>query len=358
MKKRWQLRTALAASLLVVACVGPLEVRAPLCSADNLATVAFQRIAGAQPLKSVLAPEPNTWRSGFLGMPTVVQADGRYLMYFTAEEKPERGESPYVKYLNSSRIGLATSTDGTFWEINPQPVVMPTITETSDRAGAAHPFVIYRNGRFTMWYGMIDGTQAKNGVRREVIGIATSTDGVSFRKMGPVSGLGDLQGLDDVQATGMHVEMIGGRYVMWYGGYGLDREHTILSATSDDGITWRRLNAGKPLVGLAPDGVQVLGPSVYFDGLRYLMFYSRNDGNVWRLHKATSNDGINWRWRGEVLPAALPKWFDDADIGQNHSVHPSQILLEGSRVRIWYTGESRTENGLQSIGLMQGTCRE
>ena len=150
---------------------------------------------------------------------------------------------------------------------------------------------------------------------------------------------------------------------MWYGAY--DGLHTIGLATSPDGIVWTKQNDGRSLPGLA--GEQQLGPTVYFDGSRYLMFYNTGakvptGGGIWTLFAATSDDGITWQpvMDGRQLLGPAPVGnFASADgiIGNNHAVHPTKLIFAGGQVLIWYGGESNharpgTRYGVSAIGLM------
>src|SRR5438552_10520242 len=133
----------------------------------------------------------------------------------------------------------------------------------------------------------------------------------------------------------MQVLQIGGMIVKRYAAYnGL---HTLSMATSSDGIYWEKANGRKALTGLL--GPQELGPSVYFDGQAYFMLYNRNLDRQWATYAASSSDGIHWQpaFDGEPVLGPPPAGnFGTAGPGRNHSVHPSQILIQGRRVRVWY----------------------
>ena len=204
-------------------------------------------------------------------------------------------------------------------------------------------------------------------VRVEQIGLATSLDGVHWQRANhgkPVMEIGPRGSIDSIQATGCHVIRRGHQFVMWYGAY--NGKHTIGIATSPDGIHWKKGNGGNSLAGLA--GPKQLAPSVYFDGHGYLMFYNTiqptpNGGTIWTLFAATSSDGIRWNPALDgkrVLGAAAAGNFGSADgrKGNNHCVHPTKILFLNNRMRVWYGAEgNKPAKGKQyapsAIGLME-----
>jgi hypothetical protein len=102
-------------------------------------------------------------------------------------------------------------------------------------------------------------------------------------------------------------------------------------------------------------GEEQLGPSVYFDGHRFLLFYSTRISQQWVLFAATSFDGIKWIPVNNhpVLEQAPENNFDSAGPGGNQSVHPSQLVFIGPRVFLWYGGEDSEPPNRQRIGLME-----
>jgi hypothetical protein len=242
-----------------------------------------------------------------------------------------------------------------------------------DDAGLSHPFVLRVDNQYTMWYGGIAGRTGTDvgvdpaHVRVEQIGLATSSDGIHWTRANNgdlVLSIGKKGSIDSVQATGCHVIKRGDQFVMWYGAY--NGTHTIGLATSGDGIHWRKENGGRSLPGLM--GGKQLGPSVYFDGSRYLMLYNTtrntpNGGSQWTLYAATSADGITWKPALDnkpLLGPALPGNFGSADgkAGNNHAVHPTKIVVLQDQVRVWYGAEgSKPLPGQRyaaiAIGLME-----
>ena len=329
-------------------------------SVDDILKQRFQRVAGTAYGGAALDPgAPGTWCDGYVTGATVCYDGKLYRMWFVGAEKTNDRSVPYG-YIE--RLGLATSVDGLAWTIanGGQPVFDPGPAGSFDAKGIAHPYVLRVGDKYMMWYAGISGETAKDlglrpeHVRIERMGLATSTDGVHWqRKNGgkPVMDIGPPDAIDNLQATGMHVLRIDDQFVMWYG---TASPHKIAVATSPDGVHWTKGNGGKPVAGL--QGEHHLGPSVYFDGDRYLMLYQTSHGGGWHSFAATSDDGVNWTpaWDNKPVLGPAPKGnFDTAGKGANYCVHPTKFIVTGNKVRVWYGGEDGSPPHFQRPGLMQ-----
>ena len=329
-------------------------------SVENLERLTFRRVPGSAAQGSVLdVGEPTSWYRDYVGEPTIYFDGKVYRMWFVGGARTSDAGVPYKHY---ERIGLAVSTDGLRWQVanEGQPVLDLGPKGSADAKGLAHPYVLRVGDKFMMWYGAIDGrlgwdVGVKLGVRVERICLATSPDGVHWQRENggkPVIDIGPKGSFNSIQATGMHVLQIGGRFVMWYGAY--NGEHSLAVMSSPDGIHWKPLNEGKPVEGLAL--TNHCGMSVYFDGRRYLMFYGANQKGANNSFAAVSDDGIHFRpLRGDkpVLGPAPVGNFDTAGSGRNHVSHPSQFLISGQKVRVWYMAEDGSPPYHQRIGLME-----
>ena len=340
---------------------------------DQILQSGFQRVAGPAAGGAVLdVGPPGSWRDCAVVDPTV-DFDGRlYRMWFVGLAYTDDPRAPYGVY---GRLGMATSKDGVTWTLanDGKPVLDLGPSGSFDAMAIAHPYVLRVGREYMLWYGGISGEVAGDiglepgHVRIECIGLATSPDGIHWRRANggrPVLDIGAEGSIDSIQATGMHVLQIGGQFVMWYGAYG--GLHSMAIATSPDGVNWTKGNDGMSLPGLA--GSQQLGPSVYFDGAKYLMIYEHGmpgsaGGTIWAAFAATSDDGVNWQPACDdqpLLGVAPEGTFGTANgvKGNNHSVHPTQMIVDGKRVRVWYTGEANeplpgAEWAPQRIGLME-----
>ncbi len=346
----------------------------PEPSVEAILAARFQRVIGPETGGAAVFPDTTSdWMHHTLQMPTVDFDGTTWRMWFAASTTTTEPGFPYGFV---ERIGLAVSRDGLNWEIanGGRPVLDLGPTGRFDHKGVTHPFVLRVGDTFMMWYGGIDGRAGKDvgvgpdHVRVEQIGLATSSDGIRWTRAAggkPVLTNGPPGTIDAVQATGCHVIRRGDEYVMWYGAY--DGIHRIGVATSPDGIRWTKANGGRPVAGLR--GGQQLGPSVYFDGRRYLMLYNTDwstgggPTGLWTAFGATSPDGIRWEpaWdHRSVLGPAPPGNFGSANVtvGNNHVTHPTKMIWYDGGVRVWYAAEGHepaagSPHAHQAIGLME-----
>lgn len=170
------------------------------------------------------------WTAKDLFNPGAVVHDGRICLLV-------RGEDREGRYAGTSRIGLATSSDGLHFELQPEPVLAPG----DDRwqawewpGGLEDPRVVASpDGGYVCTYTAFDG---KVGC----LFVATSEDMVNWRKHGPAFA-GTPYVRRPTKAGSIVTELkdgmlvaarIDGRYWMYWG------EGTIYVATSEDLIHW------------------------------------------------------------------------------------------------------------------------
>jgi hypothetical protein len=145
--------------------------------------------------------------SNHVNDPSVVRAVDRWRMYYT--------DAPTAE---NDRIWLAESTSLTgFTRV--REVLAPGASGAWDAEKVGRPAVLLESGVYRMWY---DGTA--NGRRH--VGLATSTDGVTFTRhpANPVF----------LDAGAVDVKRVGGVYVMLR-----EAGDGTYWATSDDGLCWR-----------------------------------------------------------------------------------------------------------------------
>ena len=86
--------------------------------------------------------------------------------------------------------------------------------------------------------------------------------------------------------------------------------------------------------------------SVIKDGSGYKMYYMGNDGMVWRMGLATSDDGITWtKYAANPLFAPRPGAWDSQEVG-----HPSVLLLDGL-YHMWYTDAHAIGHATSTDGI-------
>lgn len=332
----------------------------PQPSVDELLAFRAERVWGPEAYGAILdvAAEPS-WMSEAVALPSVLRRDGRILMFFAGAEKTGN------PYLSRVQIGLAESADGYRFHIanGGRPVLTSGPEGAFDSHSVSHPVVLQRTGdreagprTLWMYYVGADGTQGANDVRVERIGLARSEDGLHWRREArPVLDIGPKGSVDSSQAASPFVLQGGGLFHMWYGAY--DGAHRIAYATSQDGLHWTKRGAVRGLRG-AEAGE--LGPSVYFDGRRYLMFYNSVDplAHEWKLYAAVSDEGLAWSAAhgGDPVVSDAPDWtFAAAGRGRNSAVHPSRLLPSPDGMLSYYAGEDKAS--ILRIGLLRFNAR-
>lgn len=212
-------------------------------SSRDWALLPFTKIDSVNP---VLQPDTNStftdpirnapvaWEAKDVFNPAMVVREGKIYMLYRAQDKIGRPAG-------TSRIGLATSTDGFHFTRLPAPVLYPDSDSSKKyewEGGCEDPRIVEdEKGTYYMTYTAFDGTNAR-------LLVATSTDLLHWTKKGPVFA-GALHGayLDKWSKSGSIVSRyqadgriiatrINGRYYMYWG------DQYIWLAVSDDLIHW------------------------------------------------------------------------------------------------------------------------
>lgn len=134
------------------------------------------------------------------------------------------------------------------------------------------------------------------------------------------------------------VMLVDGVYQMWYSGHGTDvrgenKAWRIHYATSEDGVTWRRhgvvLDRG---TAGAWDAGGVAFPTVLRRGSEYVMWYAGLCDGHYSIGLATSRDGVTWQPH-DANPVLRPEaaW-------EGAGLVDPQVLHDGTRYLMWYGG--------------------
>jgi hypothetical protein len=224
-------------------------------------------------------------------------------------------------------------------------------------------------GTTYLYYGGIDGTgdAACPGINDSHwrIGLATSTDGVTFTKVPGPRGDGVLLDLGDAGKNEFDSFMIyrpfvlkdGAKFRMWYNGAAspfncpngtLATDRRIGYAESDDGLTWTKKNDGAGPGGSALplgaagtfDAQQVGYVWVLKDGAEYKLYYSANDiQNFWRVGLAVSSDGLHWtKVPGRTVTGAVLDLGGTGTFDAACAYQPSVVKERDDLYRMWYRG--------------------
>jgi len=178
------------------------------------------------------------WEAKDVFNPAAVVHRGRVALLYRAEDNVGR-------YLGTSRIGLAWSTDGIHFEREPRPVLFPGLDRWARyewEGGCEDPRIVkLPSGAYLLTYTMYDGMVAR-------LATASSRDLWSWEKYGPAfpktPDLWSKAGAIVVKDTpdGLEAALINGRLWMYWG------ESSIFLASSRDGEHWEILcdNDGEP----------------------------------------------------------------------------------------------------------------
>lgn len=123
---------------------------------------------------------------------------------------------------------------------------------------------------------------------------------------------------------------------MWYAGHDGSTSR-ILGAVQRVGESWERLGVVID-VGFSGDADHygVESPCVVRTPGGYLMSYGGFDGEVTRLHMATSADGRDWVPQGTIMQRETEDALAATD---------PCLLVSGSKMWLYYTGSAETVNG-------------
>jgi predicted GH43/DUF377 family glycosyl hydrolase len=294
-----------------------------------------------------------TWESQWLALKSVVRNENdpgcncvRYYGYYHAQP----GD-------NLFQIGLATSDDGgvnwtkhvgPIFTPSPNPVPSPSPSPAGwEQYAVANPIVWKESAT---WYMLYSGRPTREGASH--MGLATSTDGITFSRSGDVM-TGEC-GWDNFTVGPASVIKVGSTYRVYYTGI---NNYTAVQnsdftqfkigyATSTDLIHWSEKDNGvcrPPVLSgvLHAWDEGVLEPFVQKFGDLYYMWYQGNTDpgtNHSAIGLAVSLDGINWtRSSGNpVLSRRDPQSFWDGMWTES----PVLVKVGPTQWRLFYSGSN------------------
>ena len=215
-----------------------------------------------------------------------------------------------------------------------------------DECNAKYPCVLKVGTQWWMWYNGRAGDCFTGG-----IGLARSEDGLIWTKHTggqPVFTTGPPGACDATKVDHPAVVRFGGQFHMWYTAGDPKSTYRVAYATSVDGVSWTRQNAGRPVLDLGKPGAfdskLVLHPAVLRDdrGVLHMWYNGAGPQRDFHVGYATSRDGVSWQrqngGKAVLKPALLEGRREDY-------VYNVMVLSEAGRFHMWYSAALNLRSG-------------
>ncbi len=196
---------------------------------------------------------------------------------------------------------------------------------------AANGTALVLNDTIHYWYQAGDPPQ---------VGLATSRDGLRWTKLpSPVLRPGPRGSWDEMGVADPYVLRVGQTLYMYFLGQDRARRQRLGLATSNDGVHWVKLRSN-PVLDLGPPGsfdeVGLGEPAVWRAFGRYWMLYTGRDRHERRrIGIATSSDGVRWsRLPPDTLLSGDQPWNSSVVCDPEVEPHPfgARVWFGGGRV--------------------------
>ena len=223
--------------------------------------------------------------------------------------------------------GLATSNDGHHWTREGR-VLSPEPQNWEGTYIAANGSARLVDGEYSYWYqaGALGQTR---------IGLARSRDGKVWRKEAqPVLELGPRGAWDEVSIGDPEVIRVGSQYYLYYLGQDRARRQRLGVATSSDGVTFTKLRSN-PILELGDAGhfdERGLGePAVWRHDGYWMLYTGRDKLEFRRMGLAYSHDGVSWRKLPAPVIAGDSEW-------NRQVVCDASVMESDGKIRVWFGG--------------------
>lgn len=303
--------------------------------------------SAANPILSI--GNSSAWDSKMAAVSCVIKESSTYKMWYVGGNG------------TCSKIGYATSTDGTNWsKYSENPVLSPGSAGSWDDANLSSAWVINDSGTYKMWYTGASGATYK-------IGYANSSDGLCWTKYAsnPVVSTG-ASSWEQTSVAFPSVVKVGNEYRMWYSGED-DTNWTTGYANSTDGLSWSGYSHNPVVrrVSLYQRADQY-HPAVIYNGTGYLMWYT----STYQYAYIMSKEGLNtlpyveysslspsgWTCSNDTIPDF--KWrFNDDDQWDKQTAFEIQAAWDSNFTSVfWDTGKitSSSSSYTPTDGLPEG----
>jgi uncharacterized repeat protein (TIGR01451 family) len=222
----------------------------------------------------VLSPG-QSWEVEGVRAGSVIYDGGLYKMWYTGYDSGWVG-----------RIGYATSPDGVAWtKHGSNPVLDVGASGSWEDDEVSGPTVIKEGGTYHMWYTGYDGMTSRIGHATSSNGTNWTKDPAN-----PVLDIGPPGDWDWLGVYSPNVVKVGAEYNLWYSGGTLPQAWQTGYALSSDGSDWTRgemlIPEGAPGIF---DSHSADYPSVIVDGDEFKVWYSGlNEGGIYNIGYATA----------------------------------------------------------------------
>lgn len=224
------------------------------CSEQSWQLSSFQKYDG----NPIITPRGDGWESKDVFNPAAWTDGSTIFLLYRAEDSTGIGE-----WNGTSRIGLATSTDGIHFDRQEDPLIEPT-EPWELPGGMEDPRLVKIDSLFYLTYTAYDGETAR-------LALATSPDLKSWKKHGlvfPDSGW--------TKSGAILPHMVNGKYWMYFG------DTNIWAAHSEDLIHWTAIEEPvlKPREGYFDSRLVEPGPQPLMTNQGILLLYNGADENL------------------------------------------------------------------------------
>ncbi|MGI9173808.1 MAG: glycoside hydrolase family 130 protein [Rhodothermales bacterium] len=255
----------------------------------------------------ILAPQGTTWEAKDVFNPTTWTDGETVFMLYRAEDSTGIGD-----WNGTSRIGLATSTDGITFERQPEPVLEPT--EPYELPGGCEdPRLVKIDETFYLTYTAYDGETAR-------LALASSPDLQTWTKHGLL-----FPDLGWTKSGAILTEPVDGRYWMYFG------DTNLWAAHSEDLIHWTPLEEPvlRPRPGSFDSRLVEPGPEPRLTDEGIMLIYNSADSAL--VYRA-----------GQAL-------FDASD--------PTKLIARSDEPFLVPTSELEQEGQIPNVVFVQGLAR-
>jgi len=280
----------------------------------------------------VLSPGETGWDSWQIMIPRLLYDGSTYKMWYTG-----------LNTTGNPMIGYASSADGVTWTKHGNPVLVTGSGGEWDSSSAHAGFVFKNESAYMMWYH--GSRKSSDGTAVDGIGLATSTDGISWTKF-PANPVITQTAIDGGYLDYPWVLMVGDRFDMYYACQASqsDAYAKICLADSTDGIHWSKRST-PVFMGSGREGdwdaSNVYSPNVLYDGHVYGMWYSacncaKSGITIYQIGFATSPDGIKWTRasKSPILGPSSNGAWDSSDSVDNQGI----VQVDGG-FRLYYSAD-------------------